>query len=72
MHVLYHGLSIRPPTDLVIMVVCPAQTVAVSLVGSLWFVVSLVGSRLSLWFVVCPVQTAVGRSLERNTYRVWS
>ena len=53
-------LSIRPPKDLVVMVVvCPWQTVAVSLVVS------------SLWFVVCPVHTAVVRSLERNPSRVW-
>ena len=53
---LYHGLSIRPLTDLVVMV-CRLPSVGPA--GS------------SLRFVVCQVQTTVVRLLERNPCRVW-
>ena len=69
-HCIMACLSVRLWISSLWFVFCLAQTVAVSLVGSsLWFAVSLVGS--SLWLVVCPVQTAVVRSLERNPYHMW-
>ena len=70
MHVLYQGLSIRPPTDLVIMVCLPGADRRCKPCRLVVVRCEPVGSRLSLWFVVCLVQTAVVRSLERNTYRV--